>query len=631
MRIYIIIIAFFIYEIANAQKVWSFNDCLTYARENNLQVLASKLNEQSQEANYKIAKNQKLPDFIGNVGNDFTSGPISKQTIDLKELKINSRYNYTQGYQNSLALQSSVILYNNGNLKKTEEKNSLLLKQYQYTTEKIKNDISLQLVGNYLTVLLNKELKIVEKNSLNTYEQQYDRNLKLYNAGSIPLSTLYESKANLANAKKSYENSIIEVDRSLMVLAMLLQKDYRGFQIEDVKISDNINSPLINVPDVVQYAFQNQPEIKSAELGIEAAKKDIDIAKTALYPTITGGYKASTSYQNFFDRSSKSLSEQWYDNHIQMLSVGVKVPIFNKGISKLQIEQSKIKQYVEENKLEQEKLTLKQNIETSYFDVNSSFQTFLSAMEAVDSNRISYEFAEKSFAAGKINVYDLNIARNNYFSAQSQMLQAKYSYLFKLKILDFYTGTPLNITSDEDLSGNQSKNQNLSPQQILSEKIESEEMTQNSSETVSSQENTNSVFNSNTQKDKSNESDYNEKKVTANSEVENIKKSTNIPASEQTTGKTVTNSFENIKENPSSGIKDDVVPANPQNMPAPETKVSDAKPASKSVDDEKAKREALIMERRAKLMKGSQNDTISNDAQREALIKERRAKLSKGL
>ena len=160
MKINNSIIAFFIVGFVSAQKVWSFNDCLSYARENNLQVLASKLNEQVQESNLKIAKKEKLPDLKGTITNGITFGPLATQKVhqDGMDFNIDSYYKYTEGYQNNLALESSILLYNNRRLRLTEEKNSFLVQQNHYTTEKIKNDISLQLVGNYLTVLLNKEL-----------------------------------------------------------------------------------------------------------------------------------------------------------------------------------------------------------------------------------------------------------------------------------------------------------------------------------------------------------------------------------------------------------------------------------------------------------------------------------------
>ena len=614
------IIAFFIVGFISAQKVWSFNDCLSYARENNLQVLASKLNEQVQESNLKIAKKEKLPDLKGTITNGITFGPLATQKVTqdgVTDFAIDSYYKYTEGYQNNLALESSMILYNNRRLRLTEEKNSFLVQQNQYTTEKIKNDISLQLVGNYLTVLLNKELLGVQLNSMDTQAKDKDRNEKLYNAGSIPLSTLYESKSNLANAKQTYENAKIEVDRSLMVLAMLLQKDYRDFQIEDVKVSDDIGMPLINLDDIINYAFNNQPVIKSAELGVESAKKDIDIAKTAFYPSITGGYKVSTFYQDYFDRSSKSIDDQWYDNHSQMVSVGVNIPIFSKGTNKIKVQQSRINQLIQENQLDQEKLNLKQNIQTSYFDVNSAYQTFTSAKELVESTELSYEFAQKSFTAGKINIYDLNTARNNYFNALSQMLQAKYSFLFRLKILDFYIGKPLEISSDENTNYN-----NLTPGKETVQAIN--DLTSTDVEIKKPE-----VIKSNNIIQERKNANLSTPKTTV-IKPENISYAKPKPAVKskdevKTSSVPVTAPAKN--NNSSQPIKKETVIS--KNIPVKSSNEnSTVKPSTKN--DADAKREALIKERRLKYSQGAK-PKFQNDAQREALIKERRAKLSKGI
>lgn len=615
------IIAFFIVGFVSAQKVWSFNDCLSYARENNLQVLASKLNEQVQESNLKIAKKEKLPDLKGTITNGITFGPLATQKVhqDGMDFNIDSYYKYTEGYQNNLALESSILLYNNRRLRLTEEKNSFLVQQNHYTTEKIKNDISLQLVGNYLTVLLNKELLGVQANSMDTQKQDKDRNEKLFKAGSIPLSTLYESRSNLANAKQTYENAKIEVDRSLMVLAMLLQKDYRDFQIEDVKVSDDIGMPLINMDDVINYAFNNQPVIKSAEIAVESAKKDIDIAKTEFYPSITGGYRVSTFYQDYFDRSSKSLDDQWYDNHSQMLSVGLNIPIFSKGTNKIKVQQSRINQLIQENQLDQEKLNLKQNIQTSYFDVNSAFQTFNSAKELVSSTELSYEFAQKSFAAGKINIYDLNTARNNYYNALSQMLQAKYSFLFRLKILDFYIGKPLEISSNENENYN-----NLTTSKKAVQAINDLTTTEVEIKKPETLKPAISIPEKNNNKNSSTPIKPTNKKVEKAADTKSKETNTIKNEVKETTDKTISsanakNKSKEIKAIPSS---------NKNNTAITTTPASPAQPVSKSEAD--AKREALIKERRLKYSQGAKPQ-FQNDTEREALIKERRAKLSKGI
>jgi len=441
MKIYkgLSVFLLFITIAASAQEKWSFKQCLDYAYEHNLQILASRLNEQAQRYNYKIARNQLLPDVNASLNTGFTFEP---------QLMINTGdYQYTKFYQNSGTLSASLILFNMGNLNLNKQKNLLLLQQNQFLTEKAANDISLQITADYLNILLSKELLNINFKAMDINRKLVEKNEKLYKAGSIPLGTVYESRANLATAKQDYENMKIEVNRARLNLAILLQKDYDKFDVQDVRIPDNIQMPLINLDNIINYAFENQPEIKAAELGAKAAKKDIKITRTAKSPAVTMNYQVGTSYANIMNLpvNNEKMPKQWQDNHSQSLMLGIDIPIFNKGIYSLKVQQAKISEKLQNNNLEQSKLILKQTIQAAYFDVSSSYQSFLAAKAASESTGLSFDYAQKSFDAGKIAIYDLNIARNNYFAAQSQMVQAKYNFLFKLRILEFYGGKPLKI------------------------------------------------------------------------------------------------------------------------------------------------------------------------------------------
>jgi hypothetical protein len=397
-----------------------------------------------------------------------------------------------------------------------------------------------------------------------------------------------------------------------MILAMLLQKDYRDFQIEEVAVSNDMEFPLIDIDDIVNYAYDHQPEIKSAQLGIEVAKKDIDLAKTALYPTLTGGYRINTYYQDYFDRAGKSLTDQWHDNHSQVIFLGLNIPILNKGISRIKIEQSKINQLIEENRLDQEKLNLKQTIQTAYFDVTSSYQTFVFAKELVTSTKLSYEFAQKSFAVGKINVYDMNIARNNYFNAQSQMLQAKYSFLFKLKILDFYMGKPLQITPEKNLSYN-IPNPKTPVQKPASPVVDKAATPKAIRATIPKSDVGNVITPEPKKEPKPNNQRSNPPKEQGATEVKVVSQPKNDLATEKSGTPIATDNQNKTKTEPI---------ATSQKTPAtPYT----------NVDNERAKREVLIKERRLKLSQESPDVYYENAEQREAMIKERRARLKKGM
>ena len=107
------------------------------------------------------------------------------------------------------------------------------------------------------------------------------------------------------------------------------------------------------------------------------------------------------------------------------------------------MEQAKISENIAKNTLEQQKLSVRQDVQKAYFDANANYENFMAAVEAEKSTKLALDFAEKSYEAGRSTIYDLNNARNNYVNAQSTVSQAKYNYIFSMKLLNFYAGIPL--------------------------------------------------------------------------------------------------------------------------------------------------------------------------------------------
>ena len=185
--------------------------------------------------------------------------------------------------------------------------------------------------------------------------------------------------------------------------------------------------------------------MKRAELDVEIATKDIDIAKTSLKPTITGTYNLGTSYADYFNKGmvNDAWLTQWYENIANVFGISVQIPIFDRHQTKLNVEKATINQSLAQNLVEQEKQKLKENIQEAYFHATTSYDAYRAARESVRSSELSADFAQRSFDAGVLNIYDLQIARNNLMIAKAQMAQAKFNFVFRLKVLDFYAGIPL--------------------------------------------------------------------------------------------------------------------------------------------------------------------------------------------
>jgi outer membrane protein len=432
----------------NAQEKWSLRECVDYAVKNNLQVIQNEYNKQNQQANLKIAQKNYLPSVSGNMSNNVSFGQASLGTTSIR----NDRFN------NSVNLGADMLVYNNGRLEKTIRKSEFDVEASQYDIETIKNDISLQIAQQYLNTLLNKEIVKINQSAVTNAQKQYERSKITTDVGTTAQTVLAEAAAALARERQNLKTAEVNVSRSLFALAQLLQlKEYKDFDVEDVEISESLTPQLISVDEVLTKAYDYQPQIKAAESRIKSAEAQTLISRTAFYPTLTASIGIGTFYNNLLNTDTvgydslmnpiyeRNLFGQYKDNFGQQASLSLNVPIFNKGITKIQVEQAKINESIAKNNYEQQKFAVRQNVQQAQFDADANYEIYMAATEAEKNTKLSLDFAEKSYAAGRSTIFDVNIARNNYANAQGSVAQAKYNYLFSLKLLNFYAGIPLSL------------------------------------------------------------------------------------------------------------------------------------------------------------------------------------------
>lgn len=432
-----------------SQKKWSLQECVNYAVENNLQVIQSNYNNKIQDNTLQIAKREYLPSVSGTISNNASFG----QGRD-----VFGNSNRNDNFSNSSNLGADILIYNNGRLKKNIRKTEFDIQAGQFDLERIKNDISLQIAQQYLSILLNREITKISESALENADKLYKRAKITTEVGTTPKTVLAEAEAALAREKQNVKTAEINTQRSLFALAMLLQlSDYKNFDIQEVELWNKLDAPLFSADDIIGKAYENQPQIKAAESRIKAAGAQTEVTKTAFFPTVSANAGIGSSYFNSLvtdyagvDINGNPIKEsgffkQYKDNFGQQLGLSVHIPVFNKGITKLNVERSKINQDIAKTTLLQQKQEVLQNVQKAQFDAESNYEAHLAALEAEKSSKLALDFTEKSFEAGKSTIYDLNIARNNFANAQGSVAQSKYNYLFSLKLLNFYAGIPLSL------------------------------------------------------------------------------------------------------------------------------------------------------------------------------------------
>lgn len=435
-----------------SQKKWTIQECVDYAVKNNLQIQAQAFNKDVQTKNLEMAKREYLPSVSGQINNNANFGQTLVGTSSIRN----------DSYYNGASLGASMLVFNNGRLEKSIRKTGFDVEASLQDIETIKNNIALQIAQQYLNVMLNREIKKISESAMDNAQRLYDRAKITTDVGTTAQTVLAEATASLAREKQNVKTAQINVDKALFAMAQLLQlPDYRTFDVVDIPVPDELTPQTESVEEVLNIAYQNQPVVKAAETRIKAAEAQTEVVKTNFWPTVTATAGVGSFYNNLLNKNTigysldafgnsvaiteRNFTQQYSDNFGQQLSLSANIPIFNKGITKLQVEQTKINETIAKNNLEQQKFQLKQDIQQAQFNADSNYEVYLAAMEAERSTKLALDFAEKSYAAGRSTIYDVTIARNNYVNAQGSVAQAKYNYLFSVKVLDFYAGRGINL------------------------------------------------------------------------------------------------------------------------------------------------------------------------------------------
>ena len=436
----------FVSVFAFSQKKWTLQECVNYAIENNLQVIQGNFNNKILDNTLQIAKRQYLPGVsaTANLGSSFGQGRDIFGTTSRND-------NFNSGAN----VGADLLLFNHGRIEKNIRKSQYDVEAASFDLAKTKDDISLQIAQQYLSVLLNREITKISESALTNAENLYKRAKITTEVGTTAQTILAEAEAAFAREKQNVKTAQINTDRSLFSLAMLLQlKEYKNFDIQNVPLENTLDAPLFSADQIIDKAYENQPQLKAAENRIKSSEAQTEITKTAFWPTISANAGIGSSYFyrlkagvdfNGNAIQQRNVFNQFGDNFGQQVGVSANIPIFNKGITRLQVQQSKINEDLAKNALEQSKQNVLQNVQKAQFDAESNYEAYVAGLEAEKSSKLANDFAEKSFAAGRATIYDLNAARNNLANAQGSVAQAKYNYLFSLKLLNFYAGIPLSL------------------------------------------------------------------------------------------------------------------------------------------------------------------------------------------
>ncbi len=453
LNLTVLLIMTTVFSQAQDENVWTLKRCIDYALENNIDIKRQELQMQISEKDLTQSKFNLLPDLGAAAEHRLSSGrSLNTENYEWENAKIQ---------QGSMGLRSNVTLFSGFQNINTIKQNRFLFLSSQENFEAIKNERILALVAYYLNVLFSEELLEVAQNQLEVTLLEVVKNEKLVEVGNIAKSELFAIHALAATDKLNVTMAKNNLQLATLDLTQLLDLDSIG----DFKVfKPEINIELFQRPEDVSKIYEEGvsflPQIKSAEYQVEAQKKLVAVNRGSRSPEL---YISGLYYSRYLKDAINPEDPYWQDpmnllpsleynygnqlknNQYSQLTVGFSLPIFSKMQLQTDISKSKIVLQDYKYSLQQQKQSLYKTIQQYHADATAAFDKYSSALEAVVSNEEAFNYMQQKFNVGLVNSIDFNVAKNNLTKARSDLVQSKYEYIFKVKILDFYRGKAIQL------------------------------------------------------------------------------------------------------------------------------------------------------------------------------------------
>ncbi len=442
MKLYLVIASLLITQLTWAQdstgitpKVWSLADAITYAVENNITVKDASLNTNIAAIDYNTAKSSRLPNLFGSTSQGFSNG----NSID----PITSDFVADQIYSNSLGINSSITLYQGGQIKNQITQNQLLLQQNTFIEEIAKNSIVVSILENYLQTLYSKESIVIAENNLTASEKEVLRAKARLDAGSIALNDYTEAQSQVATNKYNVIAAKNNYQQFIIVLKQLLELPAdESMEVETIDENMDLINLDLNSAAIYKKALTYLPEIEASKLNIAVNEKQLDIVKGGFLPTLSLTGSLGSGYTSV---NNNKFTDQYNVNFNQQLRLTLNIPIFNRNQTKAAVKTATInieKAQIQQQTTEKE---VYKKVETAYQNAVSAQEQVIASEASKTAAEQSYKLAQKKYELGSLSTTDLVISQNTYTNAQQNYLQSKYLNILYHQLLEFYQGNDIKL------------------------------------------------------------------------------------------------------------------------------------------------------------------------------------------
>lgn len=412
-------------------QLWDLGSCLQYAKSNNITLKNLRLDTKSAEQDRLLAQAAVLPDLNGTAG--LTYSHYNLNTSGSTSAITNS---------GSLGLGSNWTLYQGGYLRTEIKKKDLSVQAANYTVLQSENDITLQITQSYLSILVDKESIIYNKDLVKTSTAQLSQEQSRFKAGTVARKDVVQFEAQLATDNYNLTTAENAEKTDKITLKQLLQLPAQ--HEFDIVRPDTVitNQAIPDLATVQSYALINRPEIKNAELSVRISDLLLTEAKTGYLPTLSLGAGLGTS---FATSPLYGTFNQFNNNFYQQVGLTLTVPIFTRRVNKTAVAKARIAIEESKNLLENAKTTLALTTERAFINVSNATQQYATATEQLKYNKELYRISNEELRIGSANIFDFYQQRNLYVQALQTYIQAKYNVALAARIYQFYLGIPIKL------------------------------------------------------------------------------------------------------------------------------------------------------------------------------------------
>jgi len=427
-------------QLSYAQEIITIQQAIDKTLTNNLQVKQSKLSESLSDENLKQSKLALYPSLNGGVNQNMNWG---------RNQSASGLFENTQRYNLSTSLSSGVDVFNGFAKINQIKQNKVLLDAGKTNTEKVKNDLILQVITSYLQILYNKDFLKAAQDQLTVAKQLLNQQQQLLNEGNKTLADLSQAKSQAATAELNVTNAANALSISYLTLAQLM--DVPSSTVYDVQLpvinSFTNPSKQINPEEIYHSALSTFPDVKLAALNTAASKIGVDVAKGNLYPrlSLNGSYGTSYFYSYNSLVPNKTLSSQFKNNLGKGVGLNLQIPIFNGLQARSSVTRAKINLMQTETQEQLAKNNLSKIIYQAVADLKAAESRYASTSNAFLAQKDAYYVIEERYNVGLVNSLDYSTAQTNRNKAEIDMIQAKYDLLFRAKVIDYYLGKQISF------------------------------------------------------------------------------------------------------------------------------------------------------------------------------------------